>query len=114
MNEMMNKRWQQIRRRPSGKGPLAVAFVTFVAVLLTTAFAPGPVASLALADESLHPDTLPRFKETWGGIESIETVDNALTVQQGADRAVLLWESFDIGKNAAGECHQPSGGSALQ
>lgn len=66
-----------------------------------TGFA-APVTALPL------PNALPTGGQVVAGQASIASAGSQMTVQQGSDKAILNWQSFDIGADAAVRFVQPS------
>jgi hypothetical protein len=60
---------------------------------------------------AINPDTLPQNGNVVAGSASMDYNGNSLTVNQGTDRTVIDWGSFDIGANATTEFVQPSSSS---
>ncbi len=55
--------------------------------------------------------TLPQGGEIQGGSAEITYTDKRLDINQHSDRLVIDWDSFNIGKNATTEFHQPGSSS---
>jgi len=82
---------------PSDRRPLWQAFNVALAGML--------VAPLALA---LDTGALPQGGSVAAGTASIATQGNALTLTQDSNRAIVNWQSFDVGTNASVRFVQPS------
>jgi filamentous hemagglutinin family protein len=68
--------------------------------------------SLPLLAQAPAPNTLPSGGSVLAGQASIATpAPNRMQVTQGSDRAVIGWQSFSIGSNAAVDIRQPGPGS---
>jgi filamentous hemagglutinin family protein len=69
-------------------------------------------APLPATAQAPAPDTLPQGGAVIAGQASIAaSAPNRLQVTQGSDRAVIGWQSFSIGSNAAVDIRQPGAGS---
>lgn len=68
-----------------------------------------PLPAFAIAD-----NTLPSGGQVTGGSASFDySSPNALHIHQSTDRAVIDWDSFNIGANALTQFHQPGAGSIV-
>ncbi|MET4715753.1 filamentous hemagglutinin N-terminal domain-containing protein, partial [Pseudomonas trivialis] len=56
---------------------------------------------------ALEPGALPTGGKVVGGQASLHQQGNQLVVEQHSDRAILDWQSFDIGQNASVRFNQP-------
>jgi filamentous hemagglutinin family protein len=83
--------------------------VTRLILLAGTALcAPGGIAGA----QAPAPNTLPVGGSVLAGQASIATpAPNRMQITQGSDRAVIGWQSFSIGGNAAVDIRQPGAGS---
>jgi filamentous hemagglutinin family protein len=69
-------------------------------------------APVPLFAQAPAPNTLPQGGAVIAGQASIATTaPNRMQVTQGSDRAVIGWQSFSIGSNAAVDIRQPGAGS---
>lgn len=108
--------WVAVAEGARGRGKSASRKLT--AALLGTALAgaalaapPGP-AGFALAPKALPTapaaGALPTGAQVVAGQASVTQAANQMTVHQGSDKAILNWQSFDIGANAGVRFVQPN------
>ena len=99
---------EQAHARLAVEGVAVVVRVSRVILLAGTALsAPFPAQAQAPS-----PNTLPQGGVVIAGQASIAVAaPNRLQVTQGSDRAVIGWQSFSIGSNAAVDIRQPGAGS---
>ena len=84
---------------------LARTALVSVAVALTQATATPALAA------NLAPNALPSGGQVTVGKARISQTETAMTIQQSTPKAVLTWQSFDIGAGASVVFNQPDAGS---
>ena len=75
--------------------------------------ATGAMTGTALAARLLAPNTLPTGAAVAAGQVNFNQSANALTVSQGSNKAIVNWNSFNIGSAASVNFVQPSATSAI-
>jgi len=79
------------------------------AVVLSTALLGLP--SFAQAPPTLAPNALPSGGQVVAGQASIGQQGSQMTITQGSDKAILNWNSFNIGQDARVQFQQPGSGA---
>jgi len=79
------------------------------AVVLSTALLGQP--SFAQAPPALAPNALPTGGQVVAGQASIGQQGSQMTITQGTDKAILNWNSFNIGQDARVQFQQPGSGA---
>ncbi|QJD71154.1 autotransporter-associated beta strand repeat-containing protein [Marinobacterium sp. LSUCC0821] len=69
-------------------------------------------ASFSYAEE-IDPSTLPQGAQVVHGGVAITTNDNAMNVLQSTDKAIVNWNSFNVGSQASVNFSQPSSASSI-
>src|SRR5688572_16617237 len=77
-----------------------------LAIAVSAAFLPHALAQIPPA-----PDTLPTYGHVAHGAARISQTPGNMQIQQSSDKAVLNWQSFSIGSNAAVNFQQPASSS---
>ena len=109
--------WIAVAEGARGRGKSALRKLS--AVLLGAAAAsaaiaapPGPASFAPPALKALPAtNALPTGAQVVAGQASVTANGSQMTVQQGTDKAILNWQSFDIGANAGVRFVQPGSGS---
>ncbi len=71
----------------------------------------GALASFGSHAQVPAPNTLPTGGQIVGGQASIATAGATMNIQQSSQRAILNWQSFNIGANATVNFQQPNAGA---
>ena len=98
------------RSRGRGKARAACKPTARLGVAATLAFALPlfSVSAFAQAAGALAANALPTGAQVVAGQAGIAQSGSQMTVTQGSDRAIINWQSFNIGSNAAVQFIQPS------
>jgi len=112
--------WVAVAEGARGRGKSASRKLTALlagAAAVTTALAapPGPAGVVAPLPKALSTapaaTALPSGVQVAAGQASVTASGSQMTVNQGSDKAILNWQSFDIGANAGVRFVQPGSGS---
>jgi filamentous hemagglutinin family protein len=60
-----------------------------------------------------NPNELPDLQEIQQGISGINTSGNMMEINQDRNKAIIEWNTFNIGEDATVQFNQPTGGEAL-
>jgi filamentous hemagglutinin family protein len=75
-------------------------------------FVASQVFSFASLAAPLTPNALPAGPNVTGGFVSINASGSTMNIRQTSQRAVIAWDSFNVGKNATVNFNQPSSSAA--
>ncbi|TDM09888.1 MAG: hypothetical protein C4K60_07010 [Ideonella sp. MAG2] len=104
-----HQRWQAVPETARGRGKSGrAARLSAAALALLAAF--GPASAWAQALSAIDPLTLPTGAQVVAGQATVVKAPNAasLTIQQASNRAVLNWDTFNLGQQASLRFEQPS------
>lgn len=111
MNKTYRLIWSDIRQTWVVTSELAVTRGKPSRVKPAVALLAGALASIGVHAQVPAPNALPTGGQVVGGQASIATSGATMNIQQSSQRAIVNWQSFNIGSGAAVNFQQPNAGA---
>ncbi len=111
MNKTYRLIWSDIRQTWVVTSELAATRGKPSRVKPAVALLAGALASIGVHAQVPAPNALPTGGQVVGGQASIATSGATMNIQQSSQRAIVNWQSFNIGSGAAVNFQQPNAGA---